>query len=124
LFSGLARLLPRSLSYLIGETLGAACFLLCKSRRRNLISNLEVVLGDARDRSIRRLGLRVMINFGRPAVEAFLIPHMSNQEIKRTVEIIDKERIDRILVSRSGLIVVTAHLGSWELGGCSCQNGP
>jgi lauroyl/myristoyl acyltransferase len=65
-----------------------------------------------------------MINFGRPAVEAFLIPHMSNQEIKRTVEIIDKERIDRILVSRSGLIVVTAHLGSWELGGCSCQNGP
>jgi phosphatidylinositol dimannoside acyltransferase len=117
LLSALARVLPRRICYLIGETLGAAHFLLAPARRRNLYANLEVVCGQPLGRRRFRLGLEVMVNFARGAVDTFLIPHMDEAYLSSHVAMVDKADLPSLLAAGRGVIVATVHLGSWELAG-------
>jgi lauroyl/myristoyl acyltransferase len=117
ILSALARVLPPAVSYLLGETLAALCFLLCATRRRNSAANLRVVLGAARTANINRLVLRTMINFGRTIVETFMIPHISAGRIPFQADIIGRDRLESIAAGGRGIVLVTAHLGSWEIGG-------
>ncbi|MFH1312023.1 MAG: lysophospholipid acyltransferase family protein [Candidatus Eisenbacteria bacterium] len=117
--STLARILPPSISYLIGETLAVVCFLLCTGRRRNLTSNLRIVLGDSNLSGLSRVVFRVMLNFGRGVTEVFMIPHLSDKHLLANTTIEGRERLDSIVSAGRGVILVTAHLGSWELGGAA-----
>jgi lauroyl/myristoyl acyltransferase len=117
LISGLAGLLPRRITYSIGETLGALSFLLLAGRRRSLCLNLGVVLGDPGSPALRRTGLRAMVNLARSIVEALLVSRMDDEYAARHVRIIDKADLKSILAGGRGVVLVTAHLGGWELGG-------
>ena len=114
----LARFLPVDLSYLLGETLAGAYYLLCAERRRAISANLSIVLGPER-KGLFRVGFRLMRNFGRNVVETFMLPHLRPERLADMVDISGRERIDRALASNRGVILVTAHLGSWELGGAA-----
>jgi KDO2-lipid IV(A) lauroyltransferase len=117
LISGLAGLLPRRMTYSIGETLGVLSFLLLPGRRRNLYLNLGVVLGDPGSPALRRTGLRATVNLARSIVEALLVSRMDEEYAARHVRIIDKAGLKSILAGGRGVVLVTAHLGGWELGG-------
>jgi KDO2-lipid IV(A) lauroyltransferase len=112
----LARFLPRRVSYLIGETLAGAFYLLSARRRRVLARNLSIALGEDRP-GLWRTGCRVMVNFGRNVAEVFMLPYMPLPVLIGMVEIDGKDRIDKVLESGKGVILATAHLGSWEVGG-------
>ena len=90
LVSTLAKILPRRLTYLLGETLALVCFLLCAGRRRNLLRNLKVVLPRHNWLHLRRVALGIMLNFGRSVAETFMIPHLSQEEIDSKVSIVGK----------------------------------
>ena len=117
--STFARILPRSISYLISETLAVICFLLCTGRRRNLTRNLRIVLGDSKLPGLNRVGFKVMLNFARSVTEVFMIPHLSKEDLLSNVSIEGRERLDAAVATGRGVILVTAHLGSWELGGAA-----
>jgi lauroyl/myristoyl acyltransferase len=117
LISGLAGLLPRRVTYSIGETLGALSFLLLATRRRNLYLNLGVVLGDPGRRVLRRTGFQVAINLARSIVETLLVSRMNDEYATRHIRIIDKADLKSLRASGRGVLLVTAHLGGWELGG-------
>jgi lauroyl/myristoyl acyltransferase len=117
LVSALARSLPRRVSYLIGETAGGACFLLCPARRRRLLSNLRVVTGPQGGRVKTRLAFAVMINFARSVVDTFLVPYMDSAYLARHVRMTDRAGLASLAGRGKGIILVTAHLGSWEMGG-------
>jgi len=117
LVSMLARSLPRRVSYLIGETAGCACFLLRPARRRKLCSNLRVVTRPPDGRVPARLAMAVMVNFARSVVDTFLAPHMDNRYLARHVRITDRPGLASLAGRGRGIILVTAHLGSWEMGG-------
>jgi KDO2-lipid IV(A) lauroyltransferase len=113
-----ARLVPSRLSYLIGETLAAGFFLLSGRRRRVISDNLSTVLGSDRTHP-GRMGLRVMMNFGKNVVDTLRLPHLGPERLLATVDITGRERLDTALARGKGVILVTAHLGSWELGGAA-----
>jgi len=117
--SFLARMLPTGVAYLIGETLSIVTFPLLRSRKRNLESNLKVVLaheGTPHARSqTTRLALAVAVNFGRAVVDAFMVPYLDSKAIR--IEVKGKEHLESALRAGRGVILVTAHLGTWELGG-------
>jgi len=117
LLSRLARFLPRRICYLLGETFGTMCFLLCPRRRRNFYANLRVVTAGSGESPSVRLGLAVMVNFARSVVDMFLIPYMDDRYLARHVAVIDKAGLRAIADEGKGIVLVTAHLGSWELGG-------
>jgi lauroyl/myristoyl acyltransferase len=114
----LARCLPARISYLLGETFAAGLYLLSGSRRRAIARNLRIALG-AEAGDVRRTGWRLMINFGRNIVEIFMLPHLGREELAGMIEVKGKKRIDEVLASGKGLILATAHLGSWETGGAA-----
>jgi lauroyl/myristoyl acyltransferase len=117
--SALARFLPHSISFSLGETLAVLYFLLSKSRRRILKENLAITLGNHRAGHTTAMGLKIMRNFGRNVVETFLIPHLAPRQLESMVTITGRERMDSITASGRGVLLVTAHLGSWELAGAA-----
>jgi KDO2-lipid IV(A) lauroyltransferase len=50
-------------------------------------------------------------------VETFMIPHLRSDEIEARVKIVGNAQIHRLQEAGKGIVLVTAHLGSWELGG-------
>ena len=123
-------MLPHSVAYLLGETFGAAYFLLSKARRRALRRNLSIVLGAAggqpgdpagmvTKRRLDSIGQRVMLNFGRGVVETFMLPHLGPEDLSGMVDIQGKEKLDSALSAGRGVVLATAHLGSWELAGAA-----
>ena len=117
LLSGLARVLPRRLSYLLGETLGVVSFLLFPQRRRNLAANLRAVTGGGPGRMPTGLVLAATVNFARSVVETLLIPYMDDAYVARHVAVTDRAGLPSLAGAGRGVILVTAHLGSWEMGG-------
>jgi lauroyl/myristoyl acyltransferase len=116
--SMLARLMPARLSYLLGETLAAAFFLLSGTRRRVIAANLGTALGR-KQATFGRTGYSVMLNFGKNVVDTFRLAHLGRSRLLDEVDITGTERLDRALASGRGVILVTAHLGSWEIGGAA-----
>lgn len=115
----LARLLPIEISYLIGETFALATFPLLRSRKRNLEQNLGVILGydssPGYRKEVRKLAIATTLNFGRAVVDAFVIPYLNHKHIGVTFSGMDY--LESAVRAGKGVILVTAHLGTWELGG-------
>jgi lauroyl/myristoyl acyltransferase len=116
--SMLARILPSGISYLLGETLGSGYYLLSPGRRSAIAANLTAALGRQQG-GFSRTGFRQMVNFGRNVVEIFMLAHLLPRDLSRMVRVEGREKIDRVLKSNRGVILVTAHIGSWELGGAA-----
>lgn len=114
----LARVLPSRLSYLIGETLATAYFLLSGARRRVIAANLENALGR-RQPAFGKTGWRVMLNFGRNVVDTFRLAHLGRRRLLAAATVTGREKLDRALASGDGVILVTGHIGSWEMGGAA-----
>jgi KDO2-lipid IV(A) lauroyltransferase len=114
----LARLLPPGVAFLLGETFAGAFYLLSPARRRVIRQNLTVALGSERT-DLWRLGFKLMLNFGRGVAETLMLPHMSPEDLAHMIAVSGKDRIDHVRDSRRGLILVTAHIGSWEVGGAA-----
>ena len=115
--SALARVLPPTVAYLFGETLATVCFLLSSSRRKNLAANLRVVLGDPDLPQFTMTALHVMLNFARCVTDVFMIPGLDDKRLRTCVSITGREHLDRAASRGKGVILVTAHVGSWEMGG-------
>jgi KDO2-lipid IV(A) lauroyltransferase len=114
----LARLLPPGVAFLIGETFAGAFYLLSPARRGVIRRNLTVALGSERT-DLWRMGFRLMLSFGRGVAETLMLPRLSPEDLAHMIEVSGKERIDSVLESGRGLILVTAHIGSWEMGGAA-----
>ena len=86
--------------------------------RRAVENNLRIILSHRKsDENISSLTRQVFRNFGRYLVEFFMMGKMVNEAyVKKNVKIKNLERISRILKEGKGGIVITAHLGNWELG--------
>ena len=84
--------------------------------RRAVQSNLKCILKS--EDNIPSLSREVFRNFGRYLVEFFRMAKDLNEEyIHKKIDIKNREYIDRILKQGKGGIILTAHIGNWELGG-------
>jgi KDO2-lipid IV(A) lauroyltransferase len=80
---------------------------------RNNLKNMGVPSEE-----IPFLTKEVFRNFGRYLVEFFQMKEMVDQKfITNNVDVQGLERLDRALKGGKGGIIVTAHIGNWELGG-------
>ena len=84
--------------------------------RSNVRSNIKVILDqDAID---ERLVREVFRNFGRYLVDFFrMVRYVDAQFIEKNVKIENIEYFHEVLKNGKGAIVITAHIGNWELGG-------
>ncbi len=107
--------LPLKVSYHIAMFMSDLQYWLSPRDRRAVRNNLRIIVKDKAD--ISRLTKEVFRNFGKYLVEFFrMAGNVDEKYIQKNVEIRNVDRIDRVLKKGKGGIVLTAHIGNWELG--------
>jgi len=117
-FSGITWLiaaLPPWLGYAIADLATGLHWLAFPGRRHAALANLAVILPRSSRRERSRMARRMMRSYNRMLYEFFRLPHMSREELLAAVEVVGKEHIDRGAARGRGLIMVSTHIGNWEL---------
>jgi len=112
----LARILPWRLSRTLVIFLCDIHFFFAKADRQAVESNLKIVLkADHVPKSKVRAVFR---NFGEYLLEFFtMTKRLSPGYIKKNVRIKNIEYLNEVLQKGKGGVIVSAHLGNWEMGG-------
>ena len=114
----IAKLLPLRLSYFLASCVSRACYFLSRSKKNALRKNLKVVLGPgAPKKEIDRYAVSVFTNFGKYLVDFLRFSKFSGDYISKNVKIEGIHHIDECLAGGKGALIISAHMGNWELGG-------
>lgn len=114
----LARVLPLKAGYAVAEFVATAYARVSKKDKDNVRSNLKVILGEDTDtEEIDAYVVGVFRNFAKYLVDFFRFPRFTEEYIKEHIEIEGREHLDECLAEGKGVIIVSMHLGNWELGG-------
>jgi len=85
--------------------------------RKAVLGNLRRILPDASEEEIAEMALEVFVNFGRYLYEFFRCKYLNRAMLNKSVFVKGAQNLDEGLALGKGVIVVTAHMGNWELGG-------
>lgn len=113
----LATALPLSMSYLLARVLSTLQYLLSSQDRIAVRGNLKAIFPAIDESRLKKYTKSVFINFGLYLADFFKFKRLNPDYIKKNVIIEGREYIDTALSQGRGLIIVSAHIGNWELGG-------
>ena len=118
-FLGLLRILPLAVVAWLSRRLGDLCYWVLRSRRRVGFENIERALGlastDPRARAILRESFR---HFVLVPMELFLLDRgLRNSSPEELLPIERRPDLDELVAAGRGGVVVTGHIGNWEIMG-------
>lgn len=112
----LAARLPRSVAFQLGIFLCDLHYLFSFRDRRAVKNNLRIIFKS--EYNLPQLTREVFRNFGKYLVEFFrMAQDVDLAYIKEKVEVEHLDYIDEALKKGNGAILMTAHIGNWEMGG-------
>lgn len=107
---------PRPVAGLLGRGLGRLAWRLDSKRRRIALENLDTAFGETKTPEEKaRIARESYENLGRLLFEFLRIPWLKPKDLEGWITPQSMERFDRALEKGKGVILVTAHFGSWEL---------
>lgn len=108
--------LPLTIAYRFAVILSDFQYRFSPRDRRFVRNNLRLILNNPQD--LETKVREVFRNFGLYLVEFFRMSRTLNDDfIKKNVRIKNLDRIHEVLKKGDGAILITAHVGNWELGG-------
>lgn len=114
----LALFLPLKVSYLLASTIADIFYYTHKNDRVAVIGNMKIIVGySAGDKELEIKAREVFRNFAKYLVDFFRFTLIDEQYIKRCIKVEGLENIDKALRRGKGAVVLSAHIGNWELGG-------
>lgn len=113
----LAGICPRRPLLIFCGGLGALSFRLLKDPRQKTINNLTLVYGKEKTAAeIEAMGLRVFKMIGKNTADVFRSVNMKELgDFKKVVEVVGEENLKEALASKKGVIVLSAHVGAFEM---------
>ena len=113
------RYLPLRLCHLLGKIVALLIYVFSKGDRRGLAFNLSLALKrPVDDPFIRKTVRQTFINYGHYMVDYFLMPQLPPHKAKIFFARLKGEGIlQDALAKGQGAILLSAHVGNWELGG-------
>lgn len=112
----LSNILPLKLAYSLAKRVSDIQYFLSDKDREMVAGNLHIITKKDIN-ECRKIARRVFRNFGLYLVDFFRMSGMSLEDIKKRVKIEGIENVDRALKRNKGGIVLTCHIGNWEMGG-------
>jgi KDO2-lipid IV(A) lauroyltransferase len=113
----LLRIVPVPVVRGLANVAGTVAYAIQTERRRTLLENLSHTAPNETIARRRRLARRTFRNLATSAVDLFRLPSASREEVLSLVEMRGLEYIDQALAMGKGVLVVTGHVGAYELGG-------
>jgi len=109
--------LPLKLAYRIAILISDLHYIFADKDRLAVRENLKVIFPEKSDREIRKIRIAMFRNFAKYLVDFFRFSKLDTEYIKRNIKLENIHYFDEALSKGKGAIVLTAHLGNWELGG-------
>ncbi|MEW6419693.1 MAG: lysophospholipid acyltransferase family protein [Nitrospirota bacterium] len=110
--------IPTSLSYAISERIADVSYIFYKSAVKNVKKNLALAFPEASKRKLSKMTIQLFRNYSKYLVDYGRFTRFSQSDIlKQIIHFDDKDNLNNILRLNRGMILLTAHLGNWELGG-------
>ena len=110
----LAGKIPIEAAQRIGAGIGRVGFDVARVRRSVSIENIEAALGVTRAEATK-IARASYENWGRCLMEFSAFAHMTKAELLDLVVVEGLEHFDRVRAAGKGGILVSGHLGNWEL---------
>lgn len=113
----IALILPLKFVYCFAVFLADLHYFLAFRDRRFVRANLRVIFPDKPIKELRKISRIVFRNFAKYLVDFFRFEKLDLQYIHKNIKLENLCYFDDALAKGKGVIVLTAHLGNWELGG-------
>ena len=101
---------------LLGRIIGTAAYLVDARHRRIVRRNLRFAYPNWTREQIRHTTRHVFHHLGTTFVEICQLAASPREELAARVKVVGSERWSQALAGNRGLIIVSAHLGNWEVG--------
>ena len=105
-----------------GTRVGNLASHLLRSRGAMARRNLRAAFPEKSDAEIRAIEKECWRHFGRELVMYIRAQRMSLDEIRTQVEFVNSHIVDEGLANGHGVILISAHFGSWEIGGLALMS--
>jgi Kdo2-lipid IVA lauroyltransferase/acyltransferase len=115
--SGGVRLLPETLALAIGEGLGWLAGVVIRIRRREVDRNLARAFPELPEGERARIARRCYRHVGREGLAMFRLSHEGPERILARTEVVGLEPVRAALEEGKGLVLISGHVGNWEVGG-------
>lgn len=113
----LAFRLPLRLCYAIATFFSDVHFVFANQDRACTWANYRIIFPEKSDKELRRIRLAMFRNFAKYLVDFFRFPMMDMRQIKNMIRVENRHYVDEAMRKKKGVILLTAHIGNWELGG-------
>ncbi|MBN2831350.1 MAG: lysophospholipid acyltransferase family protein [Candidatus Omnitrophica bacterium] len=113
----LALTLPLKLAYALATFLSYVYYIFAFRDRRQVTDNLRVIFPLKNKKDIASIRFMVFRNFAKYLVDFFRFDKLDANYVKDNVKLFGLDNIKEGLSLGKGAILLTAHLGNWELGG-------
>lgn len=107
--------LPRGLAYALAIVVARLAFLFARRARFALADNLRAVLPAASPAEIRRLTYRNFRYHSKAYADLMRLPAASVEDLRSLMDARGLEHLEAALAQGRGVLVVSAHMGSWEV---------
>jgi KDO2-lipid IV(A) lauroyltransferase len=114
-------LLPLPVAHLLGTLLGWLLYLLPNSHRRISQINIDLCFPQMSDAERNRLLRRSLIESGKTLFEAPNLWFSSRSRIRSLLRTIEGEDVITNERRQSGVVIISPHIGSWEIIGLYCS---
>ena len=114
--TGMLSLLPRGVPASLGRALALLYVRLFRSRSRVLLDNLRQAFPEKTSREIERIARESTAAFGASFMDFLEISALDEQGIRSRVGIAGREHYDAARALGRGVLLMSAHIGGWELG--------
>ena len=113
----LALVLPLEVSYAIARVIAALIYAVSSKDRIAVEANIKVVYGSVIEKSSLDATTRAVFrNFAKYLADFFRFSKIDDAYINDHVRVEGRENVDAALGRGRGVILLSAHIGNWELG--------
>ncbi len=108
---------PLKIIYFIATFVANLYYFFSVKDRKALVENIKMVLSDkGNDKLSEYYPRRVFINFAKYLVDFFRFSKLDKNYIGKFIDVEGREYIDEVLKKKKGAIMLSSHIGNWELG--------
>lgn len=109
--------LPLNAAYKLAVFFSDLHYIFAALDRRAVGNNLKAIFPDKPADELNRIKRQMFRNFAKYLVDFFRFSKLDKEYIGKNIKIENIHYFDEALAKGKGVIVLTAHLGNWELGG-------
>jgi len=113
----IALFFPLKISYGIAVLASDIHYFFARQDRKIVKGNLRAVFPGLPKRQLNRIRINTFRNFAKYLVDFFRAARVDRKFIENNVVIENRHYLDESLSKGKGVIILSAHLGNWELGG-------